>query len=490
MALFNYRYSNEAIAKYLLVKPSSVAGRVEVLKVGDSAVLATGVALSRATQAGVRIKVQELESVEVPLLSDGTTTIEPQDFIEPSEILDGYVRKGNLAIIGVAVSGASASVGEQVAVLVHRNSGQASPDSGGGGGGGGPFNVTYDLGATHAAQTATLLAAKGGGLFLKNGADSGTAIATSLFSIVNYDETIAHFDVKAAGSEFKSTAADGASALALKVDTSTAWSNATARLFQLLSNGVEKFSFFASGNINDATKALFYDAANIRLNLGVLIGGQTATGRLHLTGNNGSASQLRIDNSSSNVFTMMGSSDTGAVGGFIGTLSNHPFYLRQQNNPIIAMTATDLSPYNHDAVDLGLTGTRYKNLYLSGNIAVAGVTSLGTESGTGGEAIAANLLVKLNSDGKFYIWQYTDDPYLVYGVAATACAGNGSSFIVAYGSVRLPIKSDGTTVIAIGDRVEPSPTVNGRVRKGETNPIGIATSSAVAVLDTLCTVRL
>lgn len=126
MALYNWRYSNEAIPRYSLVKPSaSVAGRVEVFKVGDSATLATGVALTRAAGAGVRIRVLELEGVETYLLSDGTTTIAPQDRVEPSEVLDGYVRKGNTAIVGVAVGAAAATVGALVAALPHRNSGAA-----------------------------------------------------------------------------------------------------------------------------------------------------------------------------------------------------------------------------------------------------------------------------------------------------------------------------------------------------------------------------
>lgn len=119
-----------------------------------------------------------------------------------------------------------------------------------------------------------------------------------------------------------------------------------------------------------------------------------------------------------------------------------------------------------------------------------GITNALTKVGTGGEAIAANLLVKLASDGKFYIWLYTDDPFLVYGVSATACSGNGASFDVGFGSIEIGIKSDGTTSILPGDRIEPSVTVNGRIRKGETNPIGISGSTVAAVLNSVCQVRL
>lgn len=120
----------------------------------------------------------------------------------------------------------------------------------------------------------------------------------------------------------------------------------------------------------------------------------------------------------------------------------------------------------------------------------AGITALGFETVTGGEAIAQYLLVKLSSDGKFYIWQYTDDPYLVYGVAASACAGNGQTFTVAIGSVLTSTKSDGTATIAPGDRIEPSTTQHGRVKKGETNPIGISKSTVAASLDAVCVTKL
>lgn len=125
-----------------------------------------------------------------------------------------------------------------------------------------------------------------------------------------------------------------------------------------------------------------------------------------------------------------------------------------------------------------------------GGLDLDGITNALTKTGTGGEAIAANLLVKLASDGKYYIWLYTDDPYLIYGVSATACAGNGSTFDIGFGSVEMGIKSDGTTAIAPGDRIEPSTTVNGRIKKGETNPIGISSSTVAATLDLLCQVRI
>ncbi len=49
------------------------------------------------------------------------------------------------------------------------------------------------------------------------------------------------------GGAFVSTASDGASAAAFGVNTSTGWSNATARLFYVLNNSLDKFVVLASG---------------------------------------------------------------------------------------------------------------------------------------------------------------------------------------------------------------------------------------------------
>jgi hypothetical protein len=54
----------------------------------------------------------------------------------------------------------------------------------------------------------------------------------------------------------------------------------------------------------------------------------------------------------------------------------------------------------------------------------------------------------------------------------------------------VPVKSDGTTVIAPGDLVERSSTTAGRIVKGSTTPIGIAMSSGAASADVLVKVVL
>lgn len=102
-------------------------------------------------------------------------------------------------------------------------------------------------------------------------------------------------------------------------------------------------------------------------------------------------------------------------------------------------------------------------------------------------AIVANTLVKGGTTaGRVAQYLTTDVPPQITGVALTVASGSGTTIsIVEAQGVQAQIKSDGTTVIAPGDLVEPSPTSDGRIRKGAINPIGTAMSSAAAVADTL-----
>ncbi len=54
------------------------------------------------------------------------------------------------------------------------------------------------------------------------------------------------------GGNFLTTAADGASAVALAINTSTGWTNATARLIKASTNSVEHFAVYASGLIESS----------------------------------------------------------------------------------------------------------------------------------------------------------------------------------------------------------------------------------------------
>ena len=54
------------------------------------------------------------------------------------------------------------------------------------------------------------------------------------------------------GGNFLTTAADGASASALAINTSTGWTNATAKLIKASTNSVEHFAVYASGLIESS----------------------------------------------------------------------------------------------------------------------------------------------------------------------------------------------------------------------------------------------
>lgn len=101
-------------------------------------------------------------------------------------------------------------------------------------------------------------------------------------------------------------------------------------------------------------------------------------------------------------------------------------------------------------------------------------------------AVVAYTLVKAGTTaGRVQQFATTDAATKVTGVALSAAGGAAASVnVLELAGVQCPILSDGTTVIAVGDLVEPSPTSNGRIRKGSTNPIGVAMSAAVAVADT------
>ncbi len=541
MALYTYRYAAEAIPQYSLVKLSTTAGWVEVLKLADNPLLAVGVAITRALSAGVRIQVQEITGVETTMLSDGTSTIVPGDFLEPTDALDGHVRKGSVGAIaiGIATGSAAATVGVQVAAIFYKplsavagggtiggtvtagqipyasandtlassskiqwdgsaifvehpavglalgttgiavlnstpatngnqqyspalslygqgfasgpvasqvvkysltvvpTQGVANPtaalwiyediDGGSGAGAlmkigstgtevvghltfdgylldlsGGATNgqaLVYDSGtsrfkAATVAGGSTLSAAYAAGASQANSTfaldstrlgikitDNATPITGALFSVQNSGgPTVKFFDIGATQTQvILSGMADGAAAIAAKVDTQTTWSNATAKLFTVRNANAEKFAVLASGDYNASTDGFWYDAANQRLNIGTPT---TPTGRLTIQGTNGSQSQMRIENSTGPVKTLLGAADSPA-GAFIGSLSAHPLYLRHTNNNIIAMSATDFSPVSTNTVDIGLTGTRFKSLFLSGNITASGTLTAGTISGVG-----------------------------------------------------------------------------------------------------------
>ena len=102
-------------------------------------------------------------------------------------------------------------------------------------------------------------------------------------------------------------------------------------------------------------------------------------------------------------------------------------------------------------------------------------------------AIAANTLVKPSTTaGRMSQFLATDPLFLAVGVALDAAAIAGDKIrVVEVKGVLCQIKSDGTTNIASQDLVEPSTTMDGRIRKGSTAPIRIALSASNSTLDEL-----
>ena len=233
-------------------------------------------------------------------------------------------------------------------------------------GGSSTLAATYTAGASQADSTFNINATALG-LIVK---DAASPVAGSLFDVRNNGSTVKYLDITSAGTQaIKSGYADGAAAIAASIDTTATWSNATAKLLTVQNNTTERFTVYASGDYNASSHGFYYDFANQRLQIGVP---STNVGRLSIQGTNGSTSQMIIANSTGPVQCLLGAADSPS-GAFIGSATNHPLYLRQTNNNIIAMSATDFSPVANNTVDLGLTATRWKNLWVAGTSTLGAV---------------------------------------------------------------------------------------------------------------------
>lgn len=234
------------------------------------------------------------------------------------------------------------------------------------------LSAAYAAGSSQTNSTFSLDATRLG-LVIK---DNATPITGSLFAVQNAGgPTVTFLDIGATQTQvLKSGMADGASAVAVQTDTQTTWSNATAKLLRVANANAEKFAVYASGNYNSSTDDFYWDSANKRLMIGQPAAG---TGRMTLSGTNGSTSQMRISNSAGGPSDLlMGAADTPA-GAFIGSLSNHPLYLRQQNNNTVTINAGSVTPYTHLLADLGTTSIRWGGTYL-------GNDTVGTTVGAAG----------------------------------------------------------------------------------------------------------
>lgn len=144
-------------------------------------------------------------------------------------------------------------------------------------------------------------------------------------------------------------------------------------LFRVAGSGNTPTYFSTSATGITAGTNFTWDNTTFRLTLGTLT--NTPTGLLHASGNSGSQSQMRMDNTSSSVWTMWGSADTPAVG-FIGTLSSHPFAIRYANsNKILLTSGTDFSPASNGLVALGTNTNQWGFSYFQGIETKAPITA-------------------------------------------------------------------------------------------------------------------
>lgn len=123
--------------------------------------------------------------------------------------------------------------------LVARNVDNSETTLGAGGGGSSTLKLTYAAG-TAPADSIMALDSTRGQLILT---DAGSSIG-SLFTIRNNAATNNYFNINATAAQLiKSGMSDGASAIALTVDTTSAWANASARLLSLRNGGTERVGF-------------------------------------------------------------------------------------------------------------------------------------------------------------------------------------------------------------------------------------------------------
>lgn len=116
------------------------------------------------------------------------------------------------------------------------------------GGGASTLSAIYAAGAAAADQTCSIGAVDGGPvLFKAGGAATGSLVkaqTSGSVDLVDFTDNSTQL--------IKSAMADGAAAIALKVDTTTAWANATAKLLSISSNNSEKLHVKTTGILGSA----------------------------------------------------------------------------------------------------------------------------------------------------------------------------------------------------------------------------------------------
>lgn len=106
-----------------------------------------------------------------------------------------------------------------------------------------------------------------------------------------------------------------------------------------------------------------------------------------------------------------------------------------------------------------------------------------------GAAVTANQLVKLTSSGVQTL-AAGDATSLLFGVTQDSAGGSGINVHVALRGQRVTVLSDGATTIAVGDQITNSAATAGDVKKGVTNVIGVALTSATNIAGTAFDIQL
>lgn len=261
--------------------------------------------------------------------------------------------------------------------------------------GGGTLNSIYAGGVSTSSSVIELDSTRGAVTIRDNASTIGTMFEGTN---VTGGPSITYFRFGANNSHvLRSGMADGGSAIGTLIDTTSTWGNASARLFVVKNNNTERFAVMASGDLNTSSSGMWWDEANKRLHIG---SPSSPTGRFHIAGPNGSAAQMRIDNSGGGTSMMCGSADSPAVG-FCGSLSSHPFVLRYANSNTVAMESASFYSYGDLAVDLGTSTNRWKSVaadvHYSRMDTSVSATATPAFSSTGGEVKRFTLTTNITS---------------------------------------------------------------------------------------------
>lgn len=119
-----------------------------------------------------------------------------------------------------------------------------------------------------------------------------------------------------------------------------------------------------------------WDITNSRMGIGTAAFAPTAT--LHVQGSTGSNAFIRVDNTTGSTSAAIGASDT-PTGAFVGALSNHTFYLRQNNTNYLELVSSSLwRPSNDNTVASGDNTHRWNNITSNQFTGTQAVSTSGT----------------------------------------------------------------------------------------------------------------